>query len=105
MSEYAPRLTDPPAPAKKVLLQINRQFTTLIGTSFGVVAALSWNEAIKSMFARGGVFGAVGSHGVWYTAVVTTVVAFLVTAFISSTDPDAPSSSSSSPKQKLLRDK
>ncbi|MFH0952455.1 MAG: DUF5654 family protein [Patescibacteria group bacterium] len=51
----------------------------LATTAFGLVAALAWNEAIKSLFAR--LFGEVsGIVSLFVYAVVVTIVVVLITA-------------------------
>jgi hypothetical protein len=69
--------------------QLNRNFASLITTSLGVTAALSFNDAIKSLFEKGGVFHSVGKHGVWYTATFVTFLAFLATYAFTLRYPDA----------------
>jgi len=51
------------------------KFNTLITAAFGLVAALAWNEAIKSFITSRGW----DSHGPWVYAVGITVLAVLVT--------------------------
>lgn len=65
--------------SEEIIDQFNRNFASLITTSLGVTAALSFNDAIKSMFEKGGIFEKIGRRGVWYTAFVITIVAFLAT--------------------------
>jgi len=82
-----------PTPAKplkpvELINQLNRNFAALITTSLGVTAALSFNDAIKSMFQKGGVFEKVGKGGVWYTALFITFVAFIATFFFTKQYPD-----------------
>lgn len=82
-----------PSPASKtkgpqLINQLNRNFASLITTSLGVTAALSFNDAIKSMFEKGGVFEKVGKRGVWYTAIFITLIAFFATFFFTQRYPD-----------------
>ena len=50
-------------------------FADLIVTSLGIVAALSWNEFIKSIFS--------GSNSLLFVALTMTVVAFIATFLVS----------------------
>ena len=77
-----------PAASPSLVRQFNRNFASLITTSLGVTAALSFNDAIKSMFDTGGMFEKVGSRGAWYTALFITVVAFLATFAFTHKYPD-----------------
>ena len=57
-------------------------FVTLIVSAFGVVAALSWNEAIKEIVL--GLFPAKGPlFAKLYSAVAITVIAIIVTYLLS----------------------
>ena len=67
------------SPTTEIINDLNRNFATLITTSLGVTAALSFNDAFKSLFETGGIFHTVGKHGVWYTAIFVTLLAFLAT--------------------------
>jgi hypothetical protein len=69
--------------------QLNKNFASLITTSLGVTAALSFNDAIKSMFEKGGVFAKVGKRGVWYTACAITFLAFVATFFFTRKYPNS----------------
>lgn len=72
----------------ELINRLNRNFATLITTSLGVTAALSFNDAIKSMFEKGGVFEKVGKRGVWYTAIFITFLAFAATFVFTQHYPD-----------------
>lgn len=59
-------------------------FADLIVTSLGIVAALSWNEYIKSLFAEGGIFHRLaGTRSLLLVAVTMTVLAFIATYLVS----------------------
>lgn len=63
-------------------------FADLIVTSLGIVAALSWNEYIKSLFAEGGVFHRLaGTRSLLIVAVTMTVLAFIATYIVSNLFP------------------
>ncbi len=58
------------------------KMVTLSTTAFGLVAALAWNEAIKTLFAN--IFGDVsGTISLFVYAVIVTVVAVWVTGKLS----------------------
>ena len=64
-------------------------FADLIVTSLGFVAALSWNDYIKSLFMEGGIFHNItGSKSLLAVALVVTVVAFVCTYLVSRFFPD-----------------
>jgi len=59
----------------------NRLNIFLISAS-GLVAALAWNEAVQSLFKEGGILFFIGKSGVWAYAVFVTIIAVLVTIWI-----------------------
>jgi hypothetical protein len=61
--------------AKKTTTDLTIRFADLIVTAAGIVAALSWNDAIKSLFAEGGVFYRFAKGGVWVSAIMITLFA------------------------------
>jgi hypothetical protein len=72
-----------------LLKNLNKNFASLITTSLGVTAALSFNDAIKSLFQKGGAFESIGHHGVWYTAAFVTVLAFFATYLFTNRYPES----------------
>lgn len=54
------------------------KFAILITTAFGLVAALAWNEAIKSFINQFGL----DAYGPWVYAVIVTIIAVLLTLWI-----------------------
>ncbi len=57
------------------------KFAALIVTAFGLIAALAWNEAIKTIFAQ--VFGAAESVAAMLAyAIIVTVLAVIATIWI-----------------------
>ena len=54
------------------------KFAILITTAFGLVAALAWNEAIKSCIKQFGL----DAYGPWVYAVIVTILAVLLTLWI-----------------------
>jgi len=65
--------------------QVIEKLAALITAAFGLVAALAWNEAIKSLFAVEGPLHFLASGGVWVYAVIVTILAVLVTIWIGKT--------------------
>ncbi|ABT13638.1 hypothetical protein MT325_m084L [Paramecium bursaria chlorella virus MT325] len=61
--------------AKKATADLTIRFADLIVTAAGIVAALSWNTAIQSLFAEGGVFYRFAKGGPWVAATVITIFA------------------------------
>jgi hypothetical protein len=51
------------------------RFADLLVAAAGIVAALSWNDAIKSLFIEGGMFYKFAQGGVWAAAVIITLFA------------------------------
>ena len=92
-----PSTTPFPRTSSQVLGQLNRNFGSLITTSLGVTAALSFNQAIQSLFDIGGVFHKIGKHGAWYTAFFVTAVAFFATYLFTLKYPDVALNSKSNP--------
>jgi hypothetical protein len=64
--------------AKKTTTDLTIRFADLIVTAAGIVAALSWNDAIKSLFVEGGVFYKFAKGGPWIAATVITLFAVLL---------------------------
>ena len=64
--------------AKKTTTDLTVRFADLIVTAAGIVAALSWNDAIKSLFVEGGVFYKFAKGGPWIAATVITLFAVLL---------------------------
>ena len=58
------------------------KIAALMTAAFGLVAALAWNEAIKSLFAEGGALYFMASGGVWLYAVVVTIIAVFAILWI-----------------------
>ena len=64
------------------------KLASLITGAFGLVAALAWNDAIKSLFAGpcgtkgAGPLCALSSGGPWIYAVLVTIIAVIATIWI-----------------------
>lgn len=66
--------------------EISERLVTLSVAAFGLVAALAWNDAIKALFNE--VFGTYqGIVAMFGYAIVVTVVAVMVTIYISKLKP------------------
>lgn len=63
--------------------QVIGRILILSTAAFGLITALAWNEAIKSLFAEGGLLEFAAMGGVWIYAVLVTVVAVIATIWIS----------------------
>lgn len=58
------------------------KMSSLLTASFGVVAALSWNEAISSLFKEEGLLYFLATYGVWVYAILVTLLAVVMTVWI-----------------------
>lgn len=58
------------------------KLAALITAAFGLVAALAWNDAIKSLFAEGGALYFMATGGPWAYAVLVTILAVIATIWI-----------------------
>ena len=61
------------------------KMAALITAAFGLVAALAWNDAIKSLFAEGGALYFMAKGGVWGYAFLITILAITATYAIGKT--------------------
>ncbi len=62
--------------------EIIEKLSTLITASFGLIAALAWNNAIKSLFAENGPLYFLAKGGVWVYAIIVTILAIMATIWI-----------------------
>lgn len=62
--------------------EVLEKLTQLVTAAFGLVAALAWNDAIKSLFSEGGALEFLSVSGQWAYAVLVTVVAVAVTIYL-----------------------
>jgi hypothetical protein len=58
------------------------KLASLMTAAFGLIAALAWNDAIKSLFAEGGPLAFAAASGIWAYALLVTVIAVLATVWI-----------------------
>jgi len=59
------------------------KLATLITAAFGFVAALAWNDAIKSLFIEGGPLYFLAAYSIWIYAFGVTILAVIITVWIS----------------------
>ena len=62
--------------------EVIEKLAALITAAFGLVAALAWNDAIKSLFAEGGSLYFLAAGGPWIYAVLVTILAVFATIWI-----------------------
>jgi len=62
--------------------EVIEKLAALITVAFGLVAALAWNEAIKSLFAEGGPLHFIAAGGVWVYALIVTIIAVIAAIWI-----------------------
>lgn len=72
-------MSTPPPPPPPLKQQLPITFYTTMTTALGTVAALTWTDAIKSLFVAKGVFAASAHVGPWIVAVMATALAILGT--------------------------
>jgi len=62
--------------------EVINKIAALMTAAFGLIAALAWNDAIKSLFAEGGLLAFVAKYGVWFYAILVTIIAIVMTVWI-----------------------
>jgi len=62
--------------------EVIEKIAALMTAAFGLIAALAWNDAIKSLFAPGGLLAFVAKYGVWVYAILVTIIAVAITVWI-----------------------
>lgn len=77
------------APVKAVA-RFNKQVAQLLTTSLGFVAALQYNEALKSLLEKGGLLEHVGRAGPWVIALAMTILAYLGAVLMTTLYPEDP---------------
>ena len=78
--------------AKKATTDLTIRFADMLVAAAGLVAALSWNDAIKSLFAQGGMFYRFAKDGPWIAAIVRTLFAISLGFWRAKLLPSAPAS-------------
>lgn len=67
--------------------EVLEKLATLITSAFGLVAALAWNDAIRSLFIDGGSLQFLAEGGPWIYALLVTILAVFATIWISKVTP------------------
>ena len=62
--------------------EVIEKIAALITAAFGLIAALAWNDAIRSLFAEGGPLFFLAKYGIWVYAIFVTVLAVGMTVWI-----------------------
>lgn len=64
--------------------EVTRRILELLLGAFTLVTALTWNDAVKSMFAKGGLFdfAGFGRWAPWVNAIFITLLVYLVTMWL-----------------------
>ena len=65
-----------------VKAEVIEKLAALITAAFGLVAALAWNDAIKSLFMEGGPLYFMATWGPWAYAIFVTILAVIMTIWI-----------------------
>jgi len=63
---------------KSTAKDITIRFADLVVAAFGIVSALAFNDAVKSLFAEGGVFARFAKKGPWIAAFVIMLLTIAV---------------------------
>jgi hypothetical protein len=63
---------------KGAVEDITIKFADLVVAAFGIVSALAFNDAVKSLFAEGGVFSKFAKGGPWVAAFVIMMITVAV---------------------------
>jgi len=63
---------------KSTAKDITIRFADLVVAAFGIVSALAFNDAVKSLFAEGGVFARFAKGGPWVAAFVIMLLTIAV---------------------------
>jgi hypothetical protein len=64
--------------AKKTTTDLTIRFADLLVTAAGIVAALSWSDAVKSLFAEKGILYRFAKGGPFVAAIVITLFAIWI---------------------------
>ena len=63
---------------KETVEDITIRFADLVVAAFGIVSALAFNDAVKSLFAEGGVFEKFSKGGPWVAALIILMLTLAV---------------------------
>jgi len=72
----------------KAVARFNKSVAQLLTTSLGIVTALQYNEALKSLLEKGGILEGVGRSGPWIIALIMTILAYLAAVAMTTFYPD-----------------
>jgi len=61
---------------------MKRLIALLVTAAFGLIAALAWNDAIRTLFAEGGSLHSVAGGGPWIYAIIVTIIAVMAAIWI-----------------------
>lgn len=67
----------------KLKSELVSKMSALITAAFGLIAALAWNDAVRSLFAEGGPLFVFAKNGPWVYALFVTIIAVIATVWIS----------------------
>ena len=84
------------APVKAVK-RFNKSVAQLLTTSLGFVAALQYNEALKSLLEKGGLLEGIGRSGPWVIALIMTLLAYLGAVLMTTLYPEEPVTTRTNP--------
>jgi uncharacterized protein YaaW (UPF0174 family) len=62
--------------------EVVEKVSELMTAAFGLIAALAWNEAVKTLFVAGGPLSFVATYGVWIYAIIVTALAVIAIIWI-----------------------
>jgi len=62
--------------------EVVEKLSALITAAFGLVAALAWNDAIKSLFLEGAPLYFMAAYGPWLYALLVTVLAVIAAIWV-----------------------
>lgn len=62
--------------------EVIEKLAALITAAFGLIAALAWNDAIRSLFAEGGPLYFLAAYGVWAYALFVTILTVIAAIWI-----------------------
>ena len=62
------------AKTKGAVEDVTIRFADLVVAAFGIVSALAFNDAVKSLFAEGGMFAKFANGGPWLAAIVIMLI-------------------------------
>ncbi len=71
----------PTLPPQLPANSVSQKLFDMLMNAFGLVTALAWSDAVKSLFAVGGLLGFTQKLGVWFYAISITLALYLVTRY------------------------